>query len=210
MKTALTLDQLNAAPINEAIRLLAGVYENSPWIAEQALTAGPFASLAQLKHAMARIVTTSERDVQWTLIRAHPELAGQAMIDQALTAESSHEQSKAGLTQCSPAELTHLQQLNTAYHEKFGFPFILAVRGPRGIGLSRQDIIDTFERRLLGHPEFELAECLRNIHRIAELRLNDKFGSTPELATRCGTGMKNWRNSVIRATRRRGNLPSPT
>jgi N-carbamoyl-L-amino-acid hydrolase len=181
MKTALTLDQLNAAPINEALRLLAGVYEHSPWIAEQALTARPFASLAQLKHSMARSVATSGRDAQLALIRAHPELAGQAMVSQTLTAESSHEQSKAGLTQCSPAELTHLQQLNTAYHEKFGFPFILAVRGPRGTGLSRNDIIATFERRLLGHPEFEVAECLRNIHRIAELRLNDKFGVTPQL-----------------------------
>ena len=181
MKTALTLDQLNAAPVNEAMHLLAGVYEHSPWIAEQALTTRPFASLAQLKHSMARSVATAGRDAQLALIRAHPELAGQAMVSQTLTAESSHEQSKAGLTQCSPAELTHLQQLNTAYREKFGFPFILAVRGPRGTGLSRNDIIATFERRLLGHPEFELAECLRHIHRIAELRLNDKFGVTPTL-----------------------------
>lgn len=181
MKKALTLDQLNAAPVNEALRLLAGVYEHSPWIAEQALSARPFASLAQLKHSMARSVATAGRDAQLALIRAHPELAGQAMVSQTLTAESSHEQSKAGLTQCSPAELTHLQQLNTAYQQKFGFPFILAVRGPRGTGLSRNDIIATFERRLLGHPEFELAECLRNIHRIAELRLNDKFSVTPQL-----------------------------
>jgi N-carbamoyl-L-amino-acid hydrolase len=178
---AMTLTQLNAAPIEEATQLLAGLYEHSPWIAERALTARPFISLAQLKHAMARVVAGSARAAQLALIRAHPELAGKAMVSQSLTAESSLEQSKAGLTQCSPAELEKIQRLNAAYHEKFGFPFMLAVRGPRGTGLSRQEIIDTFERRLQAHPDFELAECLRNIHRIAELRLNDKLGVTPTL-----------------------------
>jgi N-carbamoyl-L-amino-acid hydrolase len=178
---ALTLKHLNAATTEEAKGLLEGVYEHSPWIAETALNARPFASLAQLKHRMARSVAGAGRDAQLALIRAHPELAGKAMVSQALTAESSNEQHTAGLTQCSPEEFAKLQQLNTAYKEKFGFPFILAVRGPRGTGLSRQEIIDTFERRLQSHPEFELSECLRNIHRIAELRLNDKFGATPVL-----------------------------
>nr|MDP2191043.1 2-oxo-4-hydroxy-4-carboxy-5-ureidoimidazoline decarboxylase [Rhodoferax sp.] len=178
---AMTLEQLNTTPFDEARRLLDGLYEHSPWIEEQALTARPFASLAHLKHAMARIVATSGRDAQLALVRAHPELAGQAMVSQAMTSESSFEQSKAGLTQCSPNELAKIQRLNTAYQGKFGFPFILAVRGPRGTGLTRQEIIDTFERRLQGHPEFELAECLRNIHRIAEIRLNDKFDVTPLL-----------------------------
>ena len=178
---AMTLEQLNAAPIEEAQRLLDGLYEHSPWIAEKALQVRPFASLAHMKHAMTRVVATAGRDAQLELIRKHPELAGQAMVSQALTAESRLEQSKVGLTQCSPNELAKIQRLNTAYQGKFGFPFILAVRGPRGTGLTRQEIIDTFERRLQGHPEFELAECLRNIHRIAEIRLNDKFDVTPLL-----------------------------
>ena len=73
------------------------------------------------------------------------------------------------------------RSLNAAYNERFGFPFILAVRGPRGKGLPKQEIIDTFARRLDNHPEFELAEALRNIHRIAEIRLGDKFDYVPEL-----------------------------
>ena len=64
---------------------------------------------------------------------------------------------------------------------KFGWPFILAVRGPRGTGLAKREIIDTFARRLHNHPDFELGEALRNIHRIAEIRLNDKFGIEPVL-----------------------------
>ena len=178
---SITFDQLNAAPLKEALQLLDGLYEHSPWITEQALLARPFTSLAQLKHALTRVVAGAGQAAQLGLIRAHPELAGKAMVSQSLTAESRHEQNKAGLTQCSPEEFAHLQQLNAAYNAQFGFPFILAVRGPRGTGLSRQEIIATFERRLHGHPDFERAECLRNIHRIAEMRLNDKFGVTPAL-----------------------------
>lgn len=177
----LTLEQLNAAPLDEATQLLDGLYEHSPWIGQKALHARPFASLAQLKHAMASVVAAAGSDAQLALIRAHPELAGKAMVSQALTQESSHEQCKAGLSDCSPQEFARIGQLNAAYNKKFGFPFILAVRGPRGTGLSRQEIIATFDRRLHNHPEFEIGECLHNIHRIAEIRLNDKFGITPEI-----------------------------
>lgn len=177
----LTLEQLNAASPAEALALLDGLYEHSPWIAEQALAQRPFRSLAHLKHALAQVVRTAELDAQLALIRAHPELAGKAMVANSLTAESTNEQNKAGLTQCTPEEFERIQQLNAAYNERFGFPFILAVRGPRGTGLPKQEIIDTFARRLDNHPEFELAEALRNIHRIAEIRLGDKFDYVPEL-----------------------------
>ena len=177
----LTLEQLNAASPAEALSLLDGLYEHSPWIAEEALAQRPFRSLAHLKHALAQVVRTAELDAQLALIRAHPELAGKAMVAKSLTAESTNEQSKAGLTQCTPEEFERIQQLNAAYNERFGFPFILAVRGPRGTGLPKQEIIDTFARRLDNHPEFELAEALRNIHRIAEIRLGDKFDYVPEL-----------------------------
>jgi N-carbamoyl-L-amino-acid hydrolase len=178
---SLTLEQLNAAPAPEAEALLAGLYEHSPWIAKAALAHRPFRSLAQLKHVMAGVVREAGSEAQLTLIRAHPELAGKAMVSKTLTTESTNEQGKAGLTDCTPDEFARIQALNTAYNARFGFPFILAVRGPRGIGLSRQEIIATFEQRLGNHPDFELAEALRNIHRIAELRLNDKFGAEPRL-----------------------------
>ena len=177
----LSLDQINAAPRADALQLLDGLYEHSPWIAEKALAARPFQSLAHLKHVMASVLQTAGRDAQLSLIRAHPELAGKAMVSKHLTVESTHEQSTAGLTQCTPQEFATLQQLNSDYNAKFGFPFILAVRGPRGLGLSKQHIVSTFARRLNNHPDFELAECLRNIHRVVELRLNDKLGVQPTL-----------------------------
>ena len=177
----LSLDQLNAALPEAAAALLDGLYEHSPWIAQRALERRPFASLAQLKRAMVEVLHEAGRDAQLTLIRAHPELAGKAMVSRSLTAESTNEQTTSGLTNCTADEFARIQQLNADYNKKFGWPFILAVRGPRGAGLSRREIVDTFARRLDNHPDFELAECLRNIHRIAEIRLNDKFGVEPVL-----------------------------
>ena len=181
MASPLTLALLNAITAPEFTAALDGVYEHSPWIAAQAAAARPFATLAQLKHALVTVLRDAGRDAQVALIRAHPELAGKAMVSKALTAESTHEQGTAGLADCTPAEFAHIQALNTAYNAKFGWPFTLAVRGPRGTGLARHEIIATFERRLGNHPGFELAECIRNIHRIAEIRLNDKFGTLPTL-----------------------------
>ncbi|MDR3367788.1 2-oxo-4-hydroxy-4-carboxy-5-ureidoimidazoline decarboxylase [Rhodoferax sp.] len=188
----LTLSQLNAAPAPEALSMLDGLYEHSPWIAEAALQQRPFQSVAQLKYLLTEVLDKAGRKAQIALIRAHPELAGKAMVSQSLTAESTNEQSKAGLTNCSAEEFARLQQLNAEYNAKFGWPFILAVRGPRGTGLSRAEIIATFERRLHGHPDFELQECLRNIHRIAEIRLNDKFGLTPTL----GNDVWDWQEAL--------------
>jgi N-carbamoyl-L-amino-acid hydrolase len=175
----LTLQQINAASAAEFVALLDGTYEHSPWVAEAAAAQRPFQSLAALKLALAESVRRAGHDAQLKLIRAHPELAGKAMVSKNLTAESTNEQGKAGLTDCTPEEFAHLQQLNAAYNAKFGWPFMLAVRGPRGTGLHRREIIATFERRLANHADFEFAEALRNIHRVAELRLNDKFGLQP-------------------------------
>jgi N-carbamoyl-L-amino-acid hydrolase len=184
MTATLSLDQLNQASRESFTALLDGTYEHSPWIAASAWERRPFKSLAALKHGLVAAVRASGREAQLGLIRAHPELAGKAMVAKTLTAESTHEQGKAGLTACTPDEFARIQVLNDSYNQKFGFPFILAVRGPRGTGLSKQQIISTFERRLHNHPDFEFAEALRNIDRIAEIRLDDKFGAEPTLGNR--------------------------
>lgn len=177
----LTLEQLNAASQAEFTALLDGTYEHSPWVASAAWPKRPFASLAALKLALVQVLRDADTEAQLKLIRAHPELAGKAMVAKTLTAESTHEQGKAGLTDCTPEEFAKIQRMNADYNAKFGFPFILAVRGPRGTGLNKAEIIATFERRLENHPDYERAESLRNIYRIAEIRLNDKFGYVPEL-----------------------------
>ncbi|MFT3720812.1 2-oxo-4-hydroxy-4-carboxy-5-ureidoimidazoline decarboxylase [Pseudorhodoferax sp.] len=193
----LTLAQLNQADRDTFVRLLAGIYEYSPWIAERSHLRRPadgFVSLAQLQHAMVSVVRDASEDEVLSLIRAHPELAGKAMEAKTLTEESTHEQNTAGLTHCSPAELEKIQRLNAEYNTRFGWPFILAVRGPRGTGLTREQIIATFERRVGGTREYEFAECVRNIHRIAQLRLNEKFGYQPTL----GEQVWDWAEALAR------------
>ncbi len=168
-----TLANLNSCATDAFVATLRGIYEHSPWIPERAAVQRPFATLAALKFALQSVVASASVDEQLGLIRAHPELAGKAAIAGQLTEESSHEQAKSGLNLCSADEYATLHRLNADYNAKFGFPFILAVKGPTGQGLTRQSIIATFTRRLKNQRADEMAECLRQIHRIAELRLND-------------------------------------
>jgi allantoate deiminase/N-carbamoyl-L-amino-acid hydrolase len=170
MTTLLDLNTCDTATFIDALR---GIYEHSPWIPERAAVHRPFASLAALKLALQEAVTQASEDEQLSLLRAHPELAGKAAIAGELTAESTGEQAASGLNRCSPEEYALLHRLNAAYNAKFGFPFILAVKGPTGKGLTRQAIIATFERRLKNRRQDELQEALRQVHRIAEIRLND-------------------------------------
>jgi allantoate deiminase/N-carbamoyl-L-amino-acid hydrolase len=172
----MTLDYLNSSDIATFVDTLRGIYEHSPWIPERAAARRPFASPAALKLALQDAVTQASEDEQLSLLRAHPELAGKAAIAGELTAESTGEQAASGLNRCSPDEYATLHRLNAAYNDKFGFPFILAVKGPTGKGLTRQAIIATFERRLKQRRQDELQEALRQVHRIAEIRLNDLLG----------------------------------
>ena len=188
----ITLEQVNQASAGEALGLLDGLYEHSPWVAEKALPARPFKSLGHLKHALTQVVNAVPAADQIKLLCAHPELAGKAMLDDALTTESANEQSTAGLTNCTLQEMATLAGLNKQYFTKFGFPFILAVRGTRGHGLNKKQIIDTFARRLQNQPAFELKEALRNVHRVVELRINDKFASHPVL----GNDLWDWHEDM--------------
>jgi allantoate deiminase/N-carbamoyl-L-amino-acid hydrolase len=171
-----TLDHLNSCDTATFVDQLRGIYEHSPWIPERAAAHRPFASLAALKLALQDAVTQAAEDEQLSLLRAHPELAGKAAIAGELTLESTGEQAASGLDRCSPEEFAALHRLNAAYNARFGFPFILAVKGPTGKGLTRQAIIATFERRLKHRRQDELQEALRQVHRIAEIRLNALLG----------------------------------
>lgn len=166
MKPLFTLQQLNQLPFDDFVAALGGVFEHSPWVAERTAALRPFHSVEQLAAMMVGEVEKAGYGAQMALIRAHPELAGKAALRGELTRESSVEQSGAGLDQCSPEEFSRLTELNQAYRKKFGFPFILAVRG-----YHRGDIIAEFARRLASEVEEERRECLRQIYRIAGLRL---------------------------------------
>jgi N-carbamoyl-L-amino-acid hydrolase len=175
-----TLADLNTMSADDFVDALRGIYEHSPWIPARAAPARPFATPAALKRALQQAVAAASIDEQLGLIRAHPELAGKAAIAGQLTAESTNEQAASGLNLCSADEYATLHRLNADYNAKFGFPFILAVKGPDGKGLTRAAIIATFTRRLRHQQGAEMAECLRQIDRIAELRLHELLRVTAD------------------------------
>jgi 2-oxo-4-hydroxy-4-carboxy-5-ureidoimidazoline decarboxylase len=164
----ITLDQLNALHAGAFVSTLSGVFEHSPWVAESVLWKRPFMSVDQLHDAMTTAVDQAGDARQLALINAHPELAGKAAVRGELTHESTREQSGAGLDLCTQEEFDTLQSLNAAYREKFGFPFILAVRG-----FDRHGIIANFKARLHHSRDVELRESLQQIYRIARFRLDD-------------------------------------
>lgn len=148
------------------------VYEHSPWVAEQAAEVlGDIDDVELIAIVMADCVDNASGERQLELIRAHPDLAGKAQVAGELTEDSTTEQSRAGLDQCTPEEFQRFQELNRAYHERFGFPFVMAVRNS-----SRQEILEAFARRLHNEADVEFETALAEIHRIARLRLEATEG----------------------------------
>ena len=156
---------LNALPPEDFVARLAGIYEHSPWVAERAREARPFGSVDALHAAMQRAMLAATPDEQLALIRAHPELLGRLEAAE-LTASSRSEQAGAGLDRCTADEKARMRELNDRYRAKFGFPFIVAVKG-----LDWAAIIARIEARLEHTREAELATALAEIGRIARFRL---------------------------------------
>jgi OHCU decarboxylase len=162
------LEALNALPVEEFTTVLGAVFEHSPWIAQRAAAARPFASRLQLLDAMRAVVQAAPVQEQLSLIRAHPQLGARGRKRLELTEASAHEQRRAGLDACTDEEFAQLLRLNAAYVQKFSFPFILAVRGH-----DPDSILAAMERRLNNDVELERDTALTQIGLIAGYRLAD-------------------------------------
>jgi OHCU decarboxylase len=148
-----------------------GVYEHSPWVAEQSFAALPeHSGAAELAAAFAACVDRADAETRLALIRAHPDLAGRAAVRGELTEDSTGEQASAGINQCTPEEFRRFQDFNDRYRKKFGFPFVMAVRNS-----NRHEILAAFERRLRNDREQEFAQAIHEIHKIARMRLETLF-----------------------------------
>jgi 2-oxo-4-hydroxy-4-carboxy-5-ureidoimidazoline decarboxylase len=150
-----------------------GVYEHTPWIAEAVYAAGLTGSqdtVAGLHDSLRTNVDNADDEKKLALLRAHPDLAGKLAISGELTAVSTSEQASAQLDKCTPEEFAEFQSLNDRYKEAFGFPYILAVRGR-----NRQEILENFRSRVDNTPDTEFAEALKQVHRIALLRIEALF-----------------------------------
>lgn len=168
----MTLNELSSLSQSQFAQELGSIFEHSPWIPERAWQARPFADVAALHKAMMQVVLDADPAEQLALIVAHPELAGKEAAEGTLTDASTAEQRGAGLDQCSPDELQRLRSLNADYRQRFGFPFVIAVKGR-----SRYEIMDAIENRLHNDRETEFASCLDQIGQIARFRLDAHFAS---------------------------------
>ncbi|WP_174714918.1 2-oxo-4-hydroxy-4-carboxy-5-ureidoimidazoline decarboxylase [Marinomonas hwangdonensis] len=167
---------VSCSQLNEAafIALFASVYEHSSWVAEQLWRQKSehpseyFNDMEKIQTAMRGIVDQSTDEQKLLLLRAHPDLAGKAALSGSLTPASKSEQSGAGLDQCSQEELAYFLQLNDQYHSKFGFPFIMAVKGA-----TKEQILAGFESRMPNDLQTEFDRAMSEVHKIAAFRLAD-------------------------------------
>jgi 2-oxo-4-hydroxy-4-carboxy-5-ureidoimidazoline decarboxylase len=164
-----TLSDLNACSKDDFVAALANIFEYSPWIAEQAVSARPFAGVKQLFDAMKAAVGHAPPELRLALIKAHPDLANKTQRAAGLTAESNAEQNSVGLDRLSDAEYQAFERVNNAYRARFGFPYIVCVRRH-----TKDSILRDFERRLPNDAGIEVQTSIEEICRIAALRI-DQF-----------------------------------
>jgi OHCU decarboxylase len=160
----MTLSELNSQDLRGFVDAIGWVFEQSPWVAERAWTARPFATLDALHEAMMSEIAASTLDEQLALLRAHPDLGARV----AMSDRSAAEQRGAGLDSLTRDELDRFTALNAAYRQRFGFPFLYAVKGS-----TKHDILSALETRLLSTRNAELGEALRHVSRIARFRLEE-------------------------------------
>lgn len=162
----MTLDDVNSLSRAAFLETFGSIYEHSPWVADTVEPERPFSDFEALIAKMRAPVEASSKEQKLVLLRAHPELAGKAAIDGTLTQASQEEQASAGLDRMLPDEFQALTEMNAAYNDRFGFPFIICVRRTTKAG-----ILFAMETRLNNTIEQEFETALGEVHKIAELRL---------------------------------------
>lgn len=165
----LTLRAVNELDVAGFVNTFGDVAEHSPWVAEKAHAFGPFASRATLIAAFERAMREASLDAQFALLRAHPDLAGKAAIAGNLAEDSKREQAGVGLDRLTMEEFSRFTELNEAYREKFGFPFIFAVKGA-----TKTMILEAFAARIANDQAQEFKTALQQIARIFRFRLEDR------------------------------------
>jgi len=159
-----SIDELNSYDRDRFVATLGWVFEHSPWVAARAWASRPFEGRDHLHRVMVETVHAASRDEQQALLCAHPDLGTKASMSDA----SVGEQAGAGLDRLTPAEYQRLTTMTSAYHTRFGFPFVLAVKGR-----TKHDVIAILGHRLLQKPDAERQEALEQVGRIAAFRLHD-------------------------------------
>ena len=160
------INKINKLSQSEFIKVFANIFENARWIAEELYNQKPFKDFKDLSSKMLNIFESTTKEKKLKILNDHPDLGSKAKVSE-LTPESLKEQTSAGLDQCTKEEFSEFKKLNNAY-KKFGFPFILAVRGKNKI-----EILNNFRQRVGSEPDVEFNEAIQQVKKIASLRLED-------------------------------------
>ena len=160
------INKINKLSKSEFIKVFTNIFENASWIAEELYNQKPFDNFEELSSKILDIFETTTRDKQLKILNAHPDLANKTKIS-LLTPDSLKEQTSAGLDQCTEEEFSEFKKLNDTY-KKFGFPFILAVKG-----ITKIEILNNFRKRISSDPEIEFDEAVKQVKQIASLRLKE-------------------------------------
>ena len=162
-----TIDKINKLSRSEFVEIFANIFEKTKWIAEKLYNQKPFDDFKDLCSKMLGIFETAGKETQLKILEAHPDLADKVTVN-LLTSNSRSEQSNAGLDQCSEEEFNEFKNLNKSYRQKYGFPFIIAVKGKNKI-----EILSEFRKRILNSVDEEFYEAIIQVGKIANLRLNE-------------------------------------
>ena len=161
------LNKIDKLSETEFTEVFGNIFENASWIAEKLYGQKPFKDFQDLSKKMITIFESADNENKLKILNSHPDLADKAKIG-SLTADSNKEQSNAGLDRCTEEEFNKFKNLNTEYKNKFGFPFILAVKGR-----NKLEILDNFKKRVLSDKQIEFNEAIKQVKQIASLRLEE-------------------------------------
>jgi len=164
MKTINSINKINQLTKNDFIDIFGNVFEKTYWIADKAYNFKPYKNFNELLFTIFKIYENSSRDDCLKIFNSHPELA----IEKKLTKESQKEQNNANLNQCNDKEFNEFQNLNTIYRKKFGFPFIIAVKGK-----NKDEILTNFRKRIKNEINLEFKEAKKQVKKIADFRLKE-------------------------------------
>jgi len=169
IETRLSLDAVNAMDDDAFVAAFGNVAEDARWVAKEAAAARPFATREAMVDAFAAAVADADPGRQKKLCQGHPDLAGRAAIAGEVSADSRQEQADAGLDSLTPDEFQTFTEMNAAYRERHGMPFIYAVRGA-----SKEDILAAFAARLENRTDTEIGRAIDHIQRIIQYRIEDR------------------------------------
>ena len=160
------INKINKLPQSEFIKVFANIFENARWIAEELYKQKPFGDFDELSSKMMNIFEMSSKEEKLKILNDHPDLGNKTKIS-SLTQDSLKEQKTVGLDQCTSEEFNEFKKLNDAY-KKFGFPFILAIKGK-----SKIEILNNFRKRINSESQIEFEEAINQVKKIASLRLKE-------------------------------------